>query len=97
MAKIVLSSSEFDLITDYFKAPKEGSHVKWREFCDSVDTIFTKKGLEKTIDIPLNDARTMTKYGKINPSKVERNLSDDLVQRVKSLLLRERLNAKSFF
>ena len=58
MAKIVLSANEFDLITDYFKAPKEGNHIKWREFCDSVDTIFNKKGLEKNIDMPLNDVRT---------------------------------------
>lgn len=97
MAKLVLSANEFELITEYFKAPKEGAHIKWREFCDSVDTIFNKKGLEKNIDMPLNDVRTQTKYGKINPSKVERNLAEDLVARVKSLLLRERLNAKSFF
>lgn len=58
MAKIVLSSAEFELVTEYFRAPKEGKHVKWREFCDSVDSIFTKKGLEKNIDMPLNDVRT---------------------------------------
>jgi hypothetical protein len=58
MAKIVLSSSEFELITDYYRAPKEGKHVKWREFCDAVDEVFTKKGLEKTVDMRLDDART---------------------------------------
>jgi hypothetical protein len=58
MAKIVLSSAEFELITEYYRAPKDGKHVKWREFCDCVDEVFTKKGLEKTIDIVLDDART---------------------------------------
>lgn len=58
MAKIVLSSAEFELLTNYFQAPKEGKHVKWRDFCDSVDEVFTKKHLEKTIDIPLDDVRT---------------------------------------
>jgi hypothetical protein len=79
MAKIVLSSTEFELVTECFRAPKEGKHVKWREFCDSVDAVFTKKGLEKSIDTPLNDVRTLTKYGKINPSKIERNLAEELV------------------
>ena len=79
MAKIVVSSAEFELLTNYFRAPKEGKHVKWREFCDSVDSVFTKKGLEKAIDTPLNDVRTQTKYGKMNPSKLERNLSEELV------------------
>jgi Ca2+-binding EF-hand superfamily protein len=47
MAKIVLSSAEFDELVTFFQAPKEGKHVKWREFCDQVDEVFTKKGLEK--------------------------------------------------
>jgi Ca2+-binding EF-hand superfamily protein len=88
MAKIVLSSSEFDLITTNYQAPKEGKHVKWREFCDAVDEVFTKKGLEKTIDLKLDDARTQTVYGRLNPNKVERNLSEDVVQRFKQMLLR---------
>lgn len=88
MAKLVLSQQEFDLLTDYFNAPKEGKHVKWREFCDAVDEVFTKKGLEKAVDMVLDDARTQTIYGRTNPSKIERNLSEDVVYRFKSLLLR---------
>lgn len=79
MAKIVLSSSEFDHITTHFQAPKEGKHVKWREFCDAVDEVFTKKGLEKAVDMKLDDARTQTVYGRLNPNKIERNLSEDVV------------------
>lgn len=48
MAKIVLSSHEFCLLSDHFKAPKEGRHVRWRDFSDSIEEVFTKKGLEKT-------------------------------------------------
>jgi len=47
MAKIVISSAEFNLLTTHFKAPKEGEHIKWREFSDLVEQVFTKKGLEK--------------------------------------------------
>ena len=51
MAKIVLSSTEFEHLIEYFQAPKEGRHIKWRDFCDMVDEVFTKKHLEKAIDI----------------------------------------------
>ena len=47
MAKIVLSSHEFELLTTTFKAPKEGKHIKWKDFCDAIDEVFTKKNLEK--------------------------------------------------
>ena len=50
MAKIVLSSHEFELLTETYQAPKEGKHVKWREFCDAIDEVFIKKGLEKAVD-----------------------------------------------
>jgi len=58
MSKIVLSGSEFRLLADHFKAPKEGLHVRWRDFSDAVDEVFTKKGLEKSVDIAIDVART---------------------------------------
>ena len=58
MAKIVLSSAEFEALVTCFRAPKEGRHVKWREFSDQVDEVFTKKGLEKAVDLVLDDVRT---------------------------------------
>lgn len=58
MAKIVLSSHEFEELVSYFQAPKEGKHVKWRDFSDAIDEVFTKKGLEKAVDLVLDDVRT---------------------------------------
>ena len=58
MAKIVLSSHEFEELVQHFRAPKEGRHVSWRDFCDSVDEVFTKKHLEKAVDTVLDDVRT---------------------------------------
>jgi hypothetical protein len=58
MAKIVLSSTEFEQVIKQFKAPKEGRHVCWKEFSDSIDEVFTKKHLEKAIDTKLDDVRT---------------------------------------
>ena len=71
MSKIVLSGNEFKLLCERFKAPKEGAFVKWREFSDCVDEVFTKKGLEKSVDIILNDARTQSIYGKPNPDSLD--------------------------
>lgn len=97
MAKVVLSSYEFEELTTYFQAPKEGKHVRWRDFCDAVDEVFTKKGLEKAVDTVLDDARTQTIYGRTNPSKPQKNVVEEVVQRFKQLLIRQRLDAKSFF
>ena len=71
--------------------------MKWREFCDCIEAVFTKKGLEKQIDMVMDDVRTMTIYGRTKPNKVERNQSEDIVYRFKQMLLKNRLDAKSFF
>jgi len=97
MAKIVLSGDEFTMLVTFYQAPKEGKHVRWRDFSDAIDEVFTKKGLEKAVDMVLDDVRTNTIYGRTNPSKQQRNLSEDIVYRFKQSLLRSRLDAKSFF
>jgi Ca2+-binding EF-hand superfamily protein len=97
MAKIVLSTSEFDLLLETFKSPKEGKHLRWKDFCDAVEEVFTTKGLEKKIDANVGDVRVQTIYGKTKPNKGERNVSEDVVYRFKQLLVRNRLDAKSFF
>jgi hypothetical protein len=83
MAKIVLSSHEFEELVEYFKAPKEGRHIRWRDFSDAVDEVFTKKGLEKAVDLVLDDVRTTAVYGRTNPSKQQRNLAEEVVYRFK--------------
>jgi len=37
MAKVVLSGNEYQLLCDFYQAPKQGNHIKWREFSDDVD------------------------------------------------------------
>lgn len=41
MAKCQISNDEYELLSSYFKAPKAGEHVCWREFSDKVDEVFT--------------------------------------------------------
>lgn len=74
MAKVPISHGEFEMLCQVFKAPKEGAHVKWREFSDRVDEIFTTKGLEKNVDAVVGDARTETIYGRRQADEGERAL-----------------------
>jgi hypothetical protein len=46
MAKCPISQGEFTHLSEHFKAPKEGAHIRWRDFSDQVDEVFTSKGLE---------------------------------------------------
>lgn len=95
MAKIVLSGSEFELLCEHF-AGKEGS-VQWRCFSDSVDEVFHKKGLEKNVDMILNDARTDFNYGVSGPTDEDHNNAEVLRCNFREGVIRERLDAKSFF
>lgn len=97
MAKLVMSNNEFGLLCEHFQAPKEGKHVKWKEFSDRVDEVFTQKGLEKRVDAVVEEARTMTVYGRTKPTKAEVSVAEDVVRRFKEMLLRHRLDSKSFF
>ena len=97
MSKIVLSGAEFKLLCDTFQAPKVGAHIKWREFSDMVDEVFTKKNLEKSVDIKLDDARTQSFYGQAQPNNGDQQNVNKVCEQFKFLINRERLDAKSFF
>ena len=97
MSKIVLSGAEFRLLADCFQAPKEGAHIRWRDFSDCVDEVFTKKNLERSVDIAIGDARTQSFYGKVDPTGDDHALCAAFGLRFKALVQRERLHARSFF
>ena len=97
MAKIVLSSTEFEQVVQHFRAPKEGRHVCWRDFSDSIDEVFTKKNLEKAIDIKLDDVRTQTFYGRSESTKDQREITQAVLAAFRDWLQRNRLDPKSFF
>jgi len=97
MAKVGISAAEFKILTQHFKAPKEGEHICWKDFVDYVDEVFTKKGLEKSVDIVLNDVRTSFVYDKREATSEERNIVADIVSRFQDVVRKNRLDAKSFF
>lgn len=97
MAKIVLSSTEFEQLISHYRAPKEGRHVRWRDFSDAVDEVFTKKHLEKALDTRLDDVRTQTFYGRQEASRDQRSIVNEVLGAFREWLTRNRLDAKSFF
>ena len=97
MAKIVLSSQEFEALLQHFRAPKVGRHICWKDFSDSVDEVFTKKNLEKSIDIRLDDVRTQTFYGRSDASRDQRSIVQVVLGAFREWLTRNRLDSKSFF
>ena len=96
MAKVTLSSTEFNLLCNHFVG-KEANQVRWRDFSDSVDEVFTKKGLEKQIDTVLDDARTVSYYGQPMATDDDQGLVASLRSDFRDMVVRERLDAKSFF
>lgn len=62
-----------------------------------MEQVFTKKGLEKNVDLPLDDARLATSYGLQGPTMRQQALSEEVVEGFRELLIKNRLDAKSFF
>jgi hypothetical protein len=71
MSKVPISQKEFELLCEAYKAPKTGDHICWREFSDTIDEVFTSKGLEKNIDATVGNAQFNTTYGRIPANESE--------------------------
>lgn len=97
MGKLNISNSEFKLLCESFKAPKAGEHVCWRAFCDAVDEVFAKKGLEKNIDTNMDAARTMTLYGRAGATGEQLGGIQRILDGFTEVIRQQRLDAKSFF
>jgi hypothetical protein len=69
----------------------------WRDLVDSIDEVFTVKGLEKNSTFTPAGARTQANYGRPGAEKTEKSLVDDITNAFRELLVRQRLDAKSFF
>ena len=73
IAKIELSQNEFQCLVNGYISSNKDSSVRYLQFCEDVDAVFTKPRLEKDPYLQLNgkdDEKrlTMTKYGVEGPS-----------------------------
>jgi len=59
--------------------------------------VFTYKELEQKPGFEVKEGRTITNYGKMSQSQEDELLANQIVEKFKFFLARERLNCKSFF
>ena len=85
------------MLSQTYKAPKEGEHVRWRDFSDQVDEVFTRKGLEQAVDHEVGAVRTDTVYGRAQATPEQREMVNQVVEAFREVVRRNRLDAKSFF
>lgn len=97
MAKIQLSNAEFNLLCQGFNAEQKAGHILWRNLVDAIDEVFTVKGLEKNSTLVPTGARTQANYGRPGAEKTEKQLVQEITNAFRELLVRQRLDAKSFF
>lgn len=71
--------------------------MRWKDFCDHIDEVFTKKELEKCVDTRLDDTRTNTNYCRRQATAEEEAVVRDICERFTEVVRKNRLNAKSFF
>ena len=79
MGKIDLSNSEFDALCERFQA--EPGKVRWREFVDLVEEVFTTKGLEQSPTAEVAEGNTQSRYGKLDPSPPQAALCATLIDK----------------
>lgn len=97
MAKVPISQQEFTALCETYKAPKEGSHIKWREFCDHIDEVFTKKGLEQQLDAVVGAGRTNVVYGRAAATEAQIQNVQRIKENMTEFIRKHRLDSKSFF
>jgi predicted transcriptional regulator len=97
MSKVPISQKEFELLCEAYKAPKTGDHICWREFSDTIDEVFTSKGLEKNVDATVGNAPFNTTYGRIPANESETDGVQRILEGFTEVIRKERLDAKSFF
>ena len=70
MGKLDLSNAEFGLVCESFASDIPGK-VKWQEFVDKIEEVFTSKGLEQNPTFKVEEATTATKYGFQPPTEAD--------------------------
>ena len=96
MAKLDFSKSEFDTIIDNYPGKKSG-FLNWKALDDAIESAFTIKNLERKVDGEEHHLGRSTVSFKKATGKSDSAIALSVVDRFREKIIRERLNAKSFF
>ncbi|KAL4466875.1 hypothetical protein ABPG74_010472 [Tetrahymena malaccensis] len=98
MAKLPLSDAEFNLIIENFASAQKENNVRWKDFCDQIDSVFTQKNLEKkSATLPVFNPTTEYKYGRRGLTEQERRIAEHMKARFRQFCQATRIDIKQFF
>jgi len=96
MAKIAISDTEFSLLLDAY-GNEERTKLKWREFTDVIEEIFTLKEMEKDVAKEHEMPSTETKFWRPQISEEEDKLKSKVMEKFKEFMVVKKINPRNFF
>lgn len=97
MAGLQLSNQEFDLLVEHFKHETRLDNIRWKDFCDRIEDVFTTKGLEKQPLTNVTNPSLQFNYGREPLTQEEIALSGKVIRRFTYFARANRLDIKQFF
>eukprot|EP01016_Furgasonia_blochmanni_P015088 TRINITY_DN1811_c0_g2_i3.p1 TRINITY_DN1811_c0_g2~~TRINITY_DN1811_c0_g2_i3.p1 ORF type:complete len:956 (-),score=361.13 TRINITY_DN1811_c0_g2_i3:227-3094(-) len=97
MAKLPLTNEEFAVLVKAFRLEGKENQIRWRDFCDRLDEIFTVKGLERNPAfefVPINLDKTLVRHA-LSPQETE--YAEACKARFRDYCKATRLDVKQFF
>ncbi|TDG51444.1 hypothetical protein AWZ03_002239 [Drosophila navojoa] len=99
-----LSRRELDLVMDRYVDPVDTNRIRWRNFVDEIDTVFTMKNLDKmpqcVVESPLAHIKEMPRPGTLDwqaaPMDV-RELCEEAIAKIRIRIRNRRLYLHPFF
>jgi Ca2+-binding EF-hand superfamily protein len=97
MAKLPISNSDFVVLCEQFSVPEKPGMIRWKDFSDLVEEIFTLKNLEKQPEREINTSSLMFKTTREGMNANQIASARKLIERFKFVTVATRLYIKQFF
>ncbi|XP_033149875.1 uncharacterized protein LOC108601541 [Drosophila busckii] len=99
-----LSQREFELLAERYMDPLDMTRIRWRNFVDEIDTVFTTKNLDKmplcVVESPLQHIKEMPRPGTLDWQAAPQNLRDlceEAMAKIRLRIRNRRLYLHPFF
>ncbi|EDW84080.1 uncharacterized protein Dwil_GK13946 [Drosophila willistoni] len=99
-----LSNREICLLAERYIDPIDTNRIRWRNFCDDIDTVFTIKNLDKmpqcVVESPLRHIKELPRVGTANWDAAPQNIRDlceDAMAKIRIRIRNRRLYLHPFF
>lgn len=96
-ATLPVSDQEFNLIVENFKAHDKEGFIRWKDFVDAIEEVFTVKNLEKAPSTIVAEPNLQYNYGKSPMTSQEVALAEKVKRKFIEFARATRLDIKQFF